>query len=275
MSEQPTQHSCADGSDCNHAAATSDGMTWVTQPTVRMVASTQTLPSQFASVAAELGIEALAEIPKDGRGNVVGAGRTCYYSFDAPNPETTFADDYIKNIIRQRHGSVLQFHQVTVAISTSRIIGRQFTRHHAGFDAVAEVSQRFVNVPPRVCIPSAIQQVPHLLEGLKRKAINDYALYQEAYAELRAFYPRKQAREAARSYLSEAMETTIVLSGNMRAWRNFVEARTADLADIDIRRLGMEVYRVLSAEWPVYFFDAAAVEGAFGLPNVKFEYSKV
>jgi len=65
------------------------------------------------------------------------------------------------------------------------------------------------------------------------------------------------------------------LSGNMRAWRNFVEARTADLADIDIRRLGMEVYRVLGAEWPVYFFDATVVEGAFGLPNVKFEYSKV
>ena len=275
MSEQPTPHYCADGSDCNHAAETSDGMTWITEPTVRMVASTQTLPSQFASVAAELGIEALAEIPKDGRGNVVGAGRTCYYSFDAPNPETTFADDYIKNIIRQRHGSVLQFHQVTLAISTSRIIGRQFTRHHAGYDAVAETSQRFVNVPPRICIPYAIQQVPHLLDGFKRKAINDYALYQEAYAELRAFYPRKQAREAARSYLSEAMETNIVLSVNMRALRHLCEVRTADLAAIDIRILVMEIYRVLVAEWPVYFFDAAAVDGAFGLPNVKFEYSKV
>jgi len=275
MSEQPTPHSCADGSDCNHAAATSDGMTWITEPSVSITAAMQTRPRQFAAMAERLGIEAIAEIPEDGRGNVVGAGRTCYLSYDAPNPATAAADDYIKNIIRQGHGSVLQFHTVTVAITTSRIIGREFTRHHAGYDAVAETSQRFVNVPPRVCIPYATQQVPHLLEGFKRKAINDYALYQEAYAELRAFYPRKQAREAARSYLSEAMETNIVLSVNMRALRHLVEVRTADLAAIDIRILVMEIYRVLSAEWPVYFFDATVVEGAFGLPNVKFEYSKV
>ena len=275
MSEQPTNHYCADGSDCNHAAATSDGMTWVTQPTVGITAAMQTRPRQFAAMAERLGIPFLRKIPEDGRGNVVGAGATCYLSYDAPNPATADPDDYIKNIIRQRHGSVLQFHPVTLEITTSRIIGRQFTRHHAGYDAVAETSQRFVNVPPRVCIPYAIQQVPHLLDGFQRKAINDYALYQEAYAELRTSYPRKQAREAARSYLSESMETNIVLTGNMRALRHLIEVRTADLADIDIRRLGMEVYRVLSAEWPVYFFDATVVAGAFGLPNVKFEYSKV
>jgi len=274
MSEQLTPHYCADGSDCNHAAATSDGMTWVTEPSVRLVASTQTYPKRFAELAAALGIPPRRSIPTDGTGNVVGAGSTCYYSFDAPNPATADPDDYIKNIIKQGHGSVLRFHQATLSISASRWVVRELLRHGAGFDK-AEASQRYIDVPPRIHIPHAVARSPVAVEAYKVAAKQSYAAYQTMFAHLHDHYPRKQAREAARALLPEGMETTLILSGNMQGWRHLIEVRTADAAALDMRILAMEIYRVLSAEWPVYFFDTTVVEGAFGLPNVKFEYSKV
>jgi len=57
--------------------------------------------------------------------------------------------------------------------------------------------------------------------------------------------PRKQAREAARSVLLNAQETKIVVSGNIRAWREFVQKRNSPHADAEIRALAQEVLSVL------------------------------
>jgi thymidylate synthase (FAD) len=66
---------------------------------------------------------------------------------------------------------------------------------------------------------------------------------------------RKRARQTARSVLPNATETKIVVSGNARAWRHFVEMRASGSADTEIRRAAIQVLRILQAEAPALFGD--------------------
>jgi thymidylate synthase (FAD) len=56
---------------------------------------------------------------------------------------------------------------------------------------------------------------------------------------------RKQARQAARSVLSNATETRIVVTGNYRAWRHFVAMRASEHADVEIRECAIACLREL------------------------------
>ena len=66
---------------------------------------------------------------------------------------------------------------------------------------------------------------------------------------------RKMAREAARGVLPNSTETKIVVTGNARAWRTMLELRASEAAELEIRRLAVEVLRVLQAEAPAFFDD--------------------
>jgi thymidylate synthase (FAD) len=66
---------------------------------------------------------------------------------------------------------------------------------------------------------------------------------------------RKRARQTARSVLPNATETKIVVTGNARAWRHFVEMRASGFADTEIRRTAVQVLRLLQAEAPALFGD--------------------
>ena len=49
--------------------------------------------------------------------------------------------------------------------------------------------------------------------------------------------PIKQAREAARAVLPNMVETRIVVTGNLRAWHEVIERRTAPDADAEMREV--------------------------------------
>ena len=66
---------------------------------------------------------------------------------------------------------------------------------------------------------------------------------------------RKFARQAARSILGNATETKIVMTGNARAWRNFIELRANRHADPEIRVLAYMVWQKLNEESPNLFGD--------------------
>lgn len=68
-------------------------------------------------------------------------------------------------------------------------------------------------------------------------------------------YTRKQAREAARAFLPNAQETRIVVTGNHRAWREFVQKRNSPHADAEIRLLAQEVLKSLKLIAPNTYQD--------------------
>jgi thymidylate synthase (FAD) len=66
---------------------------------------------------------------------------------------------------------------------------------------------------------------------------------------------RKQARQAARAVLPNATETRIVVTGNYRAWRHFIDMRATEHADVEIREVAIAVLRELQRHAPHVFGD--------------------
>lgn len=93
--------------------------------------------------------------------------------------------------------------------------------------------------------------------------------------ELKNFDLRKWARGKARNLLPHALETRITYTGNMRAWRWFIESRSDIHAEPEIRRLADAVLKVLYKEFPIYFGDFSVVQTYDGLPVWQPTYRKV
>jgi thymidylate synthase (FAD) len=66
---------------------------------------------------------------------------------------------------------------------------------------------------------------------------------------------RKAARQAARAVLPNATETRIVVTGNYRAWRHFIDMRASEHADPEIRAVAMAILRELQRVAPNVFAD--------------------
>lgn len=92
---------------------------------------------------------------------------------------------------------------------------------------------------------------------------------------LTGFDLRKWARGKARNLLPHALETRITYTGNLRAWRWFIESRSDKHAEPEIRRLAVEIFNVLKAEVPLYFEDFEVSEVYDGIDVLTPKYRKV
>jgi thymidylate synthase (FAD) len=163
------------------------------------------------------------------------AGRICYKSFDRPNPDTARNADYLGNILTQGHYSVLEHASVTFLVrDVSRALLTELSRHrHLSFSVVSQRYVDYANTTP---------VTPPALKGTEGEAAlisaYNYAVgrYEALTRELRASgLSRKKAREAARSVLPNAAPVDMVVTGNLRAWRDVLGKRWHVAADAEIR----------------------------------------
>ncbi len=190
------------------------------------------------------------------------AGRLCYMSQRNPVNRTTA--EYLENIKKQGHGSVLE-HAVYVLLieGISRSCSHELVRHRAGF-GYSQISQRYVDESHAAFVmPPAVQGDARLEEEWQHQVTEAQAAYVHAVEGLMQRYEwvsdkvhrRKMAREAARSVLPNATEVKIVVSGNARAWRTMLELRCGEGAELEIRRMAIAVLRVLQKEAGALFSD--------------------
>jgi flavin-dependent thymidylate synthase len=95
------------------------------------------------------------------------------------------------------------------------------------------------------------------------------------YSQETATMQKKRARQTARSVLPNCTETKIVVTGNGRSWRHFLEMRGSTGADMEIRRLAVVVARMLKEQAPNMFGDIDIVPHTDGTELVSVKYSKV
>ena len=190
------------------------------------------------------------------------AGRICYMSQHNPASRTTA--EYLENIKKQGHGSVLE-HAVYVLLveGISRSCSHELVRHRAGF-GYSQLSQRYVDESHAAFVlPPAMADDPTLEAAWEREVADAQAAYVRAVEALIERYQwvsdkvhrRKLAREAARSVLPNATEVKIVVSGNARAWRTMLELRCGEGAELEIRRMALACLRALAREAPALFSD--------------------
>lgn len=184
------------------------------------------------------------------------AGRACYQSFHKPNEHTRKNKDYIANILRQKHTSVLEHSSATFYLTgVSRSLLAELTRHrHLSFSVqsqrfVDESNANFVAPPAARDLDGGVQD----LETFMQQASAVYDTYVARYQE--QGLPRKKAREAARAVMPNMTETRIVVTGNMRAWRNVLAIRLAPGADAEIQEVSQLIYAHLQRIAP------AAIQG--------------
>lgn len=190
------------------------------------------------------------------------AGRSCYQSFHKPNPATRANKDYLAHIIESGHGSVLEHAQATFYIEgVSRALTHELIRHrHLSY---SQMSQRFVDESSlSIVVPPAFEGDPEAVEILKKQADKAVKKYNALVMRLESQgYKRKAAREAARAVLPNMTETKIVVTGNCRAWRDFLYKRLDPSADMEIQRLSRELLVFLYTIYPAVFEDLAKKEG--------------
>jgi len=190
------------------------------------------------------------------------AGRVCYMS--QHNPAHRSTAEYLENIKKQGHGSVLE-HAVYVLLleGISRSCSHELVRHRAGF-GYSQLSQRYVDESHAAFVmPPAIIGDAGLEADWEREVADAQAAYVRAVDALTERYAwvtdkvhrRKLAREAARSVLPNATEVKIVVSANARAWRTMLELRCGEGAELEIRRMAIGCLAVLQREGGALFSD--------------------
>lgn len=223
------------------------------------------------------------------------AGRACYQSFDRPNPKTATNQDYLHNILSQRHYSVLEHASVTFYITgVSRSFTHELVRHR--HLSPSQLSQRYVPIDEmRVVIPPLVEQAivkttmefyekPFAQTGMtkadrdkvhdwvedelenyaKRGVLDATDRYNECLQLLSALgdLPKKQLREAARSKLPNETETRIVITGNFRAWIETLQKRDHPAADREFRVVARMISEQLAGIAPnIFDQDARLIWG--------------
>ena len=210
------------------------------------------------------------------------AGRLCYMS--QRNPASRSTREYIENIKRQGHGSVLEHATYSLLLEgVSRSLTHELVRHRAGF-AYSQLSQRYVDeseanfvVPPAIIGDERLETTwREQIESAQRTYVTLVEELMKRYAWVAdKVHRRKMAREGARGVLPNSTETKIVVTANARAWRTMLELRSSEGAELEIRRVAVAVLRVLSVEAPALFSDFEIYEAADRREAARVAYHKV
>lgn len=210
------------------------------------------------------------------------AGRLCYMSQE--NPANRETRDYLENIKRQGHGSILEHANYTLLLEgVSRSLTHELVRHRAGF-AFSQLSQRYVDetdacfVMPPAIIGDASAEAAWCTQIASAQtsyaALVDTLMGRYGWVDDK-MQRRKMAREAARGVLPNSTETKIVVTANARAWRTMLELRSAEDAELEFRRAAIAVLRTLVHEAPSFFSDFEVYQAADRREAARVTYRKV
>ncbi len=208
------------------------------------------------------------------------AGRVCYMSFgDRQSPRTN--EEYIHNLVRQGHESVLE--HVTwsfLIIGVSRGFSHQLVRHRVGF-AFSQLSQQYHDESEAVFVaPSAVSAIPDLAELWEESLANSKNAYEEilrffesADAEGPSEFKKREwmraIRSAARSVLPNATETKVFVTINARALRHFLSIRGSIPGDEEMRKVSALLRAHVKEVAPALFADFVVDEMPDGSPTVR------
>lgn len=226
---------------------------------------------------------------------IAHAGKGCY---DAYGTDGRGIDLHIDNLIRTRHGSVLEHANVSLFIAgISRGCSHEIVRHRAGF-AYSQRSTRYTaegaasivlepylaDLWKKVSDDTANMDEAAIITRVIRQASDDIKTYQElvdwlmqeAPSHMKGTERRKWARGKARQSLPHSLETRMTITGNLRAWRFFIEQRSERFAEPEIRRLAAAIFDAVSPFAPLVFKDMLeGMEMIEGFPEYKSPARKV
>ncbi len=256
-------------------------MNIIREPKVYLVGRQDLDRSQIDRFLDEQGMAWQTDTEVGGEQLAEASGRLCYLSFGKGRKTNA---EYLGNIIAQKHGSVLE-HAVWnfVITGVSRSFTHELVRHRAGF-AYSQLSQRYVDESIANYIEPDIIAEDETLHSVWLRSVQ---VSHQAYLTLVAglmdkladmtdkTQRRKLARQAARSVLPNATETMIFITANGRALRHFIEMRGSEWAEVEIRKVALQILRIMQREAPNIFSDYDIVRLDDGTAVARTQHEKV
>lgn len=179
------------------------------------------------------------------------AGRTCYLSLSKITDDSE--RNFIRSAIKRGHHSILEHASASFRIlGASRSFTHQLVRHRIA--SFSQQSQRYVDeaefnyiVPPDI---AANEEALSVYREFIENSRNTYAKFRDLGIK----------KEDARFILPNALESQIVFSANFREFRSVFNLRLDKAAQWEIRRVCLEMLKILQEKAPSVFGDYAINE---------------
>lgn len=201
------------------------------------------------------------------------ACRNCYKSED--KIEEGSADRLIRSCIKRGHESPLEHYAVTYRVICDRAVLAEWTRHRLASYCVesqrycAYNKDKFGNSITCV-LPTWVEKIQHISvfdmdEAQKRQ----YLMFQwldtaccSAESTYFAMLGEGMRPEDARAILPNCVKTDIVCTMNLRELRHFIQLRSSAAAHPDIRKLAIQLLKLMRDNGLGVFFEDIEVEDA-------------
>ena len=273
---------------------------------VFLIAKTQVNIDESAKWLEHLGVDEWDYEKTDAEAITELAGRRCYMSFKPgmnPNVTKIRADlsQYIENILKSGHGSVLEHASYTFAIEgVSRVFTGEMNRHRAGW-AISEGSMRYIRFEDMgYWLPTSINPIPYHCpscdpewfdeknkeaQTLQHKKILSKAVFHRAfkdaekhYAELQEiwkdelapeskFHSKKEITSMMRRIVPMGVASGGIWTGNIRAIRHVIAMRTTEAAEEEICYVFSNIMKRIAELEPNLFGDFEQDEFGFWKPK--------
>ncbi len=220
------------------------------------------------------------------------AGRRCYKSFvPGLNPNVTKIRtemaDYIDNILKSGHGSVLEHATYNFAFEgVSRVFTGEMNRHRAGW-AISEGSMRYIRFTNiDWWLPTSLQDAEGDDSDLRARKAHSREVFErafshqgECYQELldiwemdegsHNFHYKKVVTSCLRRIVGMGVATGGIWSGNIRAIRHVVTMRADAAAEEEIYFVFSNVLAMMAEKEPHLFGDFEKLPNGSWVPKYR------
>lgn len=185
-------------------------------------------------------------------------GRVCYKS--ESNISDGSAERFIGNILRRGHESVIEHEAITVRFVCDRGVTHEIVRHRIA--SYSQESTRYCNYTSdkfgnEITVIDLASGFEYDLND--EKDLAKYNIWKRSMEESeRAYFEMLEAGatpQEARSVLPNSLKTEIVITMNLRSWRNFFRLRTDTAAHPQMREVAGIALKEFREKLPIFFED--------------------
>jgi thymidylate synthase (FAD) len=185
------------------------------------------------------------------------AGRTCYKSEDKISGDS--AVDFVRKMIKNGHETVIEHYSITVRVVCDRGVTHEIVRHRLA--SYSQESTRYCNYSK----DKFSNQITYIEPSFWDKNTDDGRRKYEIWKEVMEFTEKKYMEltengatpQEARSILPNSLKTEIIMTMNLREWRNFFKLRTASASHPQMREIAIPLLEKFKELVPAVFDDIA------------------
>lgn len=179
------------------------------------------------------------------------AGRVCYKS-ESKISEAS-AEAFVANIIKSGHDSVIEHASITVRMICDRGVSHELVRHRIA--SYSQESTRYCNYAK----DRFGNELTFIRPSFWEEGSPAYAIWLQSMEQIeKAYFALLECGETpqkARSILPNSLKTEIVVTMNLRAWRNFFRLRCSHHAHPQMREIAIPLLQDFKEILPVIFGD--------------------